>query len=125
MRDAFRELSYAWALLPITIWLAIAYVRRYAAWEVERKALITAESEPLSDEKQSVVNSKLITLPLEVRRALYCVTTGETEVDQLNVNMKLELEKVGFVTPAFAYTPAKFNEKHRPFIERWFRRNPL
>jgi len=57
--------------------------------------------------------------------ALYRVITGEVEVPQLSVDVRYELGKVGFVKPAFGHTPDEFNEQHRPFIEQWFKLNPL
>ena len=95
------------------------------SWPRLRRLVSDNRGDDFSDEKQSTVDSKLAALPLEVRRELYRIITGEIEVHQLNNNMRDHLEKVGFVNPAFAYTPAEFNEHHRPFIERWFRRNPL
>jgi hypothetical protein len=56
---------------------------------------------------------------------LYRVITGEVEVPQLSVDVRYELGKVGFVKPAFGHTPDEFNEQHRPFIEQWFKLNPL
>jgi hypothetical protein len=64
-------------------------------------------------------------LPPEAKCALYRVITGEVEVPQLNVDLRYELGKVGFVKPAFGHTPDEFNEQHRPFIEQWFKLNPL
>jgi len=78
-----------------------------------------------SDERQSNVNFKLTNLPPEAKCALYRVITGEVEVPQLSVDVRYELGKVGFVKPAFGHTPDEFNEQHRPFIEQWFKLNPL
>ena len=71
------------------------------------------------------MNFKLINLPPEAKCALYRVITGEVEVPQLSVDVRYELGKVGFVKPAFGHTPDEFNEQHRPFIEQWFKLNPL
>jgi phosphate/sulfate permease len=104
------------------------FISPFRVWKKEREARLKVEADSgqadLSDQKQSNVNSKLTNLPLEVKRALFRVVTGEIEVHQLNVEIRSALEKVGFVNPAVAYDPAKFNEQHRTFIERWFKRNP-
>jgi hypothetical protein len=97
-------------------------------WKVEHEARIKAEKQiaaDFSDARQSSVDSKMNNLPLEAKRELHRVITAEIEVRQLSVGMRSALEEVGFVNPAFAYTPAEFNEQHRPFIERWFKRNQL
>ena len=41
MREVMRELPYAWAMLPVTGWLFVAYVGRFAAFDaLERDARI-------------------------------------------------------------------------------------
>ena len=94
-------------------------------WKVEHEARLKAEDivADFSGEKQSNVNSKMDAIPLEARRELYRIITGEIGIHQLNVYMRYQLEKVGFVKPADAYEPVKFTEQYRPFIEQWFKRN--
>ena len=118
-----------WQRRAQAVFLALALVTFiHLVWPLlkglikHRRGIIEAD---FSDEKQSTVDSKMAILSPEVKHALRQVTTGEIEVRQLNDSMRSALEEVGFVNPAFAYTPAKFNEQHRPFIERWFKRNPL
>jgi hypothetical protein len=77
-----------------------------------------------SDEMRSNIYSKIERLSPEANHALHRVVTAEIEADQLNVDMRGELERAGFIKPAFAYTPAEFIERYRPLIQQWFRERP-
>jgi hypothetical protein len=62
-------------------------------------------------------------LSIEAKHKLREFITGGIEFHQLDDHIKSELEKAGFVKPAFAYTPAEFIEQQRPYIEQWFKRD--
>jgi hypothetical protein len=119
------------SLVAATILGLIIVIRLILApfwiWKNDQKEILALKvlKEDFSDEMRSNVHAKLAQLPSEVRRALYRVATAEIAADQLNVEMKTELERAGFIEPAFAYTPAKFIEQNRPFIAQWFKQNPL
>jgi hypothetical protein len=74
-----------------------------------------------SNEMRSNIYQKLERLLPEAKRALYRVATAEIEADQINVEMKGELQRAGFVKPGVGYAPAEFIERYRPFILQWFR----
>jgi hypothetical protein len=117
--------AISWGVLFI---LQMIFISPYCTWKEERESRIKTEKQivaDFSDERQSSVNSKMVNIPLEAKRELRRIITAEIEVRQLNNDVRYALEEIGFITPAFAYTPAEFNEQHRPFIERWFRQNPL
>jgi hypothetical protein len=118
MIERFGAIVVPLCISIAVIWLLYRYMKR----DFDRQLVVERDS---SDEMRSNIYIKMEKLSPEARRELYRVVTAEIETDQLNVGMKMELERVGFIKPAFAYTPAEFIERYRPFIVQWFKRNPL
>src|SRR6476646_2113071 len=108
------------AALVAIVYFSISILEKYKkSGRIDSGAI--APHEDFSDEMRSNIYQKIERLLPEAKHALYRVATAEIEADQLNVEMKGELDRSGFVKPGVGYAPAEFIERYRPFILQWFR----